>query len=789
MKRTVYILSILIFSILLSNNKIEEVINLISYVDPFIGTGGHGHTYPGVSMPFGFVQLSPDTRLSGWNAASGYHYNDSIIYGFSHTHLSGTGLSDYCDILMMPTTGNLEFENKNYSSHFKKLNEYAEPGYYSVLLDKYNIRVELTATLRTGMHKYTFPQNSNANILLDLVHRDTVIDSQIEVLNDSIVVGYRRSKGWAKDQKLYYVIIFSKPFIKYTLAKNDKVNINANFLNGKNIKAIFTFNTNKDSVIYVRVGLSGVDIDGAMKNLKSESQNKSFDEIRQKAGDEWEKNLEKIIVEGGTEEQKTNFYTALYHSMLAPNIYSDIDGRYRGRDNKIHQAENFDYYTVFSLWDTYRAEHPLLTLIDQKRTNDFVNTFLRQYSEGGLLPVWELSSNETNTMIGYHSVPVIVDAYMKGIRNYDVKLAFDAMRHSADDGHLGHETYIKNHYINCNEDEESVSKTLEYSYDDWCIALMAKSLNDEIEYKRFIKRAQSYKYLFDYKTGFLRPRYESRWYVPFTPSEVSKHFTEANCWQYNFHVLQDIQTYITMMGGKQEFELKLNEFFNSKEKITGNKPSDITGFIGQYAQANEPDHHVAYLYDYNGKPWMTQKYVRKILAEFYSKNPEGLIGNDDCGQMSAWYVFSAMGFYPVCPGNNEYAIGTPLFPKVTINLENGKKFIIRAKDVSSSNIYIQSAKLNGENYTKCYIRHEDIISGGIIEFVMGSEPNKKWGSGINDIPHSQIVDYLLSPKNEILDGNDIIKPLYFILKILKNNLLYILILMLLLSYMSYKIFK
>lgn len=791
MKRTVYILSIIIFlfSFLLSNDKNAENINIITYVNPLIGTGGHGHTYPGVSQPFGMVQLSPDTRLSGWDAASGYHYSDSVIYGFSHTHLSGTGLSDYCDILMMPTTGKPEFNNKKYCSHFRKQNEYAEPGYYSVLLDNYNIKAELTATLRTGFHKYTFPKNSDANILIDLKHRDTVIDSKIDILNDSMVAGFRRSKSWAKDQIIYFAIKFSKPFYKHSIAQNDKLNFDSISFKGKNIKAIFSFKSNNDSVIYVRVGISVVDINGAIKNLQSESQNYSFEAIRQKARDEWEKNLEKIIIEGGTNEQKNIFYSALYHTMLTPNINSDVDGRYRGRDNKIHITENFNYYTVFSLWDTYRAEHPLLTIIDQKRTNDFIKTFLKQYQYGGLLPVWELSSNETNTMIGYHSVPVIVDAFMKGIKNYDVKLAYQAIRHSADVNQFGLESYRKNHYIKCNEEEESVSKTLEYAYDDWCIAQMAKQLYDEKEYKRFIQRAQSYKYLFDYKTGFIRPRYDWRWYVPFDPCEVNKHYTEANCRQYNFYVPQDIRTYISMMGGNEKFEKKLDELFTTNEKITGKVPSDISGFIGQYAHGNEPDQHVPYLYDYIGKPGKTQKYVSEILTQFYLNKPNGLIGNDDCGQLSAWYVFSAMGFYPVCPGSNGYVIGTPFFPKITINLENGKKFIVKANNVSEKNKYIQSAKLKGKDYTKCYITHDDIMSGGTLEFVMGSYPNEKWGSGVNDIPHSQIIDYVITPKIDILDGNDIIKPVFSILKILKNSLLYIFILMLLLSYISYKIFK
>jgi predicted alpha-1,2-mannosidase len=770
MKKVFYIIliAVLLFSssFTLKNGDKEK---LTDYVNPFIGTGGHGHTYPGVCLPFGMVQLSPDTRLTGWDGCSGYYYTDDTVYGFSHTHLSGTGCSDYGDILLMPTTGNLEFDNQKYCSTFQKKNEFAMPGYYSVFLDKYKIKVELTATERTGMHKYSFPKGTNSKVLIDLKHRDEVMYSYIQILNDSTVVGLRRSAAWAKDQIVYFAAVFSKPFYKHSIAVNDIGDSEIKLARGRNIKAYFTFNTDKDSIIYVRVGISAVDVDGAMKNLEGESQNFSFDEIENKANEKWEKELSKIKVEGGTKEQNIIFYTALYHAMLAPNLYSDIDGRYRGRDNKIHKAENFDYYTVFSLWDTYRAEHPLLTILDIKRTNDFINTFLREYAEGGLLPVWELSSNETFCMIGYHCVPIIVDAYIKGIRNYDVQLAFKAIRNSADTNLFGLDAYKVYHYIPCNYAPFSVSKTLEYAYDDWCIAQMAKSLNDEDEYKRFIQRAQSYKYLYDYKNGFLRPRYTLRWYTPFDPYEVNIHYTEADCWQYNFYVPQDVQTYAKMMGGKEKFGEKLDELFTTTSKMTGYQLGDLSGFIGQYSQGNEPSHHVAYMYDYIGEPWKTQKYARKIMDDFYTSKPDGLIGNDDCGQMSAWYVLSAMGFYPVCPGQKDYEIGTPIFKNITINLENGKSFIIKADNVSDNNIYIQSAKLNGKNYTKCFLSYDDIMAGGTLEFVMGPNSNTNWGSGTEDTPQSLIKDNVLSPENNIFDGNAIMKKMFFMKKFLKNN--------------------
>jgi len=739
--------------------------DVTKYVNPFIGTGGHGHNFPGASMPFGMVQLSPDTRLEGWDGCGGYHYSDNVLYGFSHTHLSGTGVPDYCDVLLMPTTGEITFNNKEYSSAFSHNNESATPGYYSVMLEKYNILAELTATKRAGFHRYKFPESNSANVILDLVHRDEVLESSIQIIGNDEVRGLRRSKYWAKNQYVYFAIKFSKPFKKFGISDNSVLLSDVFDINSKSLRAFFTFDTKSGEEILVKVGISGVSAEGAAANRDAEIPGWDFEKIRSDAKSEWNKELGKILVEGGTEDQKTIFYSALYHCMLVPNLYTDVDGSYRGRDFKIHKAEGFDNYTVFSLWDTYRAEHPLLTIIDQKRTNDFINTFLVQYEYGGLLPVWELSANETYCMIGYHSVPVIADAYVKGIRGYDIQKALTAMKHSADTNLFGLVSYRNLGYVSQDKEHESVSKTLEYGYDDWCIAQVAKDAGNTEDFKTFIRRAQSYKNVFDPSTGFMRAKTNGEWYYPFNPIEVNGNYTEADAWQYNFYVPQDIRGHINLMGGKVEYEKKLDELFTTDSKMSGMDLTDITGMIGQYAHGNEPSHHMAYLYDYVNAPWKTQALVHKIQTEFHKNDPDGLIGNEDCGQMSAWYVMSAMGIYSVCPGQLNYAIGTPVFDKVTINLENGKQFVIKAENVTASNYYIQSAKLNGKDYTKCYLNHNDIMNGGEIVFNMGGSENKNWGSGELDVPISSINDELINPAPFIVaDEKSFQKYEYIMLK-------------------------
>jgi len=705
---------------------------LINYVNPFIGTGGHGHTFPGATLPFGMMQLSPDTRLDGWDGCSGYHYTDNEIYGFSHTHLSGTGVSDYGDILLMPTNkailNNGSDGKEGYKSKFSHENEIAEPGFYKVLLENTNIDVELTVSKRSGLHKYQFPTSENQIVILDLEHRDELTGFEISLLKNEIS-GYRFSKAWATDQRLFYQIKFSHPIKE--LLKDDKM---------KPKKVALQFINPKNEPIIVKIGISAVDIEGAKKNLEKEIGNKSFEEVKKIAQETWEKQLQKIVIEDNNENHKVNFYSSMYHTMIAPNLYQDIDGRYRGMDLEIHKTIDFEYYTVFSLWDTYRAAHPLYTIIEQKRTNDFINTFLAKYDEGGIMPIWDLSANYTGCMIGYHAVPVIADAFLKGIKNYDAEKAFEAMKHSAMKDKLGLESYKKFGFIPVEKESESVSKTLEYAYDDWTIAQMAKTLEKENEYKIFIQRAQNYKNVFDPERQFMRGRFKNTWFAPFDPYEVNFNYTEANAWQYSFYVPQDISGFINLLGGKQALENQLDKLFTAKNETSGRDQADITGLIGQYAHGNEPSHHMAYLYNFVNKPFKTQEKVRQILTELYQNLPDGISGNEDCGQMSAWYIFSSLGFYPVTPGSNQYIIGSPLFAKATINLENGKSFMIQAKNSSSENKYIKSVQLNGKNYEFSYLNHRDIINGGKLVFEMTKQPTN-WGTKDAFIPSTEIKEH------------------------------------------------
>lgn len=725
------------------------------HVDPFIGTGGHGHTYPGAALPFGMVQLSPDTRLTGWDSCSGYHYSDNIIYGFSHTHLSGTGVPDYNDVLFMPTTGPVRLHRDHYRSRFNHRDETARPGYYSVMLEDYNVKAELTVSPRAGLHKYTFPASQSSNIIIDLTHRDTVINSGITFVNDREIQGFRRSRDWARDQRVYFFARFSRPFDDYGIAVDDKI-ISREVLEereGKNIKAFVSYRTHALEPITVKVGISAVSIEGARKNLEAETAEKTFNQIRSEAHVQWGRVLDKIKIQGGTPAQQRTFYTALYHVYLNPNLYMDVDRRYRGRDMKIHKEENFDNYTLFSLWDTYRAAHPLFTILEPQRTSHFIRTFITQYRQGGLLPVWELSANETFCMIGYHSIPVIADAYIKGIRDYDTGAAMEAMIHSATRDHFGLNSYRRYGYIPSEDASDSVSKTLEYAYDDWCIAQVANAMGKNNIFKEYTQRAQYYKNVFDPSTRFMRARIHGLWFQPFDPAEVNFNYTEANAWQYSFYVPQDIRGLIGLMGGREMFTRSLDALFTADPGTTGRKQADITGLIGQYAHGNEPSHHMAYLYNYAGQPWKTQQRVRQIMDTMYSDKPDGLCGNEDCGQMSAWYVFSAIGFYPVTPGSDFYAIGTPLFPEAVIRLDPTHTFTIRAHNVSPENIYIQSAFLNGKPWNRTWIRHYQLKQGGTLEFHMGPEPNKEWGSRDRDRPPSSIADHLIVPVPFVVSGD------------------------------------
>ncbi len=677
------------------------------YVNPMIGTGGHGHTYPGATVPFGMVQLSPDTRIDGsWDGCSGYYYEDKAIYGFSHTHLNGTGCSDYGDIMLMPTMGEVSFNPKDYSSPFSHITEKASAGFYGVTLDKYNIDVNLTATTRVGIHQYTFNNEGNATIILDLNHRDKLLYGDVKIIDNKTIEILRRSEAWAKNQFVYARIEFSVPMQINKVEANQESG--SNFYSGTILKLSFSKAVKKGEQILVKVSLSPTSYEGAKLNM-SEIKDWDFNKVKKAAEKLWDNELSKVEVTDSDTNKLAVFYTALYHTMVQPNIAQDIDGKYRGRDNKIHNSDGFDYYSVFSLWDTFRAAHPLYTLIEKKRTADFINTFLKQYEQGGRLPVWELASNETDCMIGYHSVSVMADAMAKGIKGFDYEKAFTAAKNSALRDNLGLDAYKKNGFISMDDDSESVSKTLEYAYDDWCIAQMAQILNKKDDYDYFMKRSQSWKNVFDSEKGFMRPKKNGGWYNPFDAKEINNNFTEGNSWQYSFFVPQDISGMIAAYGGKDKFEAKLDEMFNSESKTTGREQVDVTGLIGQYAHGNEPSHHMAYLYNYVDKPEKTTEKVNYILTNFYKNTPDGLIGNEDCGQMSAWYVLSSMGIYSVTPGQFEWATTKPYFENIKLNLEDKKTRTINKKTFKS---YL---KLLGSKYEEYATKDEIDITSAVTE--------------------------------------------------------------------------
>jgi predicted alpha-1,2-mannosidase len=665
--------------------------NFHQYVNPMIGTGGHGHTYPGATVPFGMVQLSPDTRIDGsWDGCSGYHYSDNVIYGFSHTHLNGTGVSDYGDIMLMPTMGEPTLDSKVYSSTFSHNNEKASAGFYAVKLDKYNIDVRLTTSSRVGLHEYTFNNSGKANIILDLNHRDKLLEGEVTILSPKKILVKRRSESWARDQYIYARIEFNIP-VKIGKVKGENTKLEGLY-KGTEVAISFSKHVKKGEIILVKVSLSPTSYEGAKLN-SLEIKGWDFEKVKLDAEQLWNKQLSKIEVTESDKDKLAIFYTALYHTMIQPNIAQDIDGKYRGRDNQIHTAEGFEYYSVFSLWDTFRAAHPLYTLIEKKRTADFINTFLKQYEQGGRLPVWELSSNETDCMIGYHSVSVMADAMAKGIIGFDYEKAFEAAKHSAMLDHLGLDAYKRQGFISMDDEHESVSKTLEYAYDDWCIAQMAQILNKKEDYDYLMKRSQSWKNVFDWNTGFMRPKKNGGWDKPFDPREINNNFTEGNSWQYSFFVPQDIPEMINAYGGNEKFEAKLDEMFNSESKTTGREQVDVTGLIGQYAHGNEPSHHMAYLYNYIGKPEKTTQKVHYILDNFYKNAPDGLIGNEDCGQMSAWYVLSSMGIYAVTPGKAEWIETEPLFEKIKVNFEDGKSELLN-ENSNKSRLGIIKTKYN-----------------------------------------------------------------------------------------------
>ncbi len=693
-------------------------------VNPFIGTGGHGHTFPGPCVPFGSVQLSPDTRPDGihdWDGASGYHYGDSVIYGFSHTHLSGTGVSDLCDVLLMPMSGSFSTDPDEYRSSFRKETEEASAGYYRVHLDEPDVTVELTATQRVGVHRYTYPRGSTAHVILDLEHRDFVRTTSIVRVNDREVVGERRSSSWASDQRLFFCIRFDHPMLEND-GQRSLAGAIAAF--GKE-KDHFSFGDLAGETLVVKVGISAVSIEGARANLDVEVPHWDFDRVRREAESTWNATLGRVHVKGGGREEQRIFYTALYHSMIAPCIFNDVDGNYRGMDGEIHHADH-DVYTIFSLWDTFRSLHPLMTILEPERTRDWIRTMLLHYTQGGRLPVWELWGNETDCMIGYHSVSVIADAYLKGIRGFDAHLALQAMVASAEADHYGLDAYKERGYISSEDGPESVSRTLEYAYDDWCIAQMAEALGRQDIADRFTLRSRQWQNLYDPGTKFFRPRRNGGFIEPFDPHEVNFHYTEANAWHYAFFVPHDMTTFIGLLGGRAELTRQLDALFTAEERTTGRDQSDISGMIGQYAHGNEPSHGFAYLYNLSDRPFTTDLYVSRIMRELYKDAPDGLSGNEDCGQMSAWYVLSALGFHPITPGSAHYSLGIPLFEEVSIMLGPERTLRITGAAEAGSRDHVVSIEWNDED-TKAFrtLAHAELAEGGHLHFELGPRPGSK----------------------------------------------------------------
>jgi predicted alpha-1,2-mannosidase len=725
-------------------NEIKSTpqINLTKFVDPFIGTGGHGHTYPGATVPFGMLQVSPDNGISSWDWCSGYHYSDSIAIGFSHLHLSGTGIGDLADIRLMPINKKVDLaaevktrEDVPYKSLYSHDQESASPGYYSVQLKDFNIKAELTSSLRTGYHKYTFAENDTQSVVIDLgfaINWDKTTASKISVIDNSTISGYRHSTGWAKNQKVFFVARFSKPIEKYELLNDGTYKSEVTSVEGEKAFAQLFFNSENNNELLVKVAVSSVSEANALENLSKEEI--SFETIKNEAAETWNKNLTNITIETDSEELKTIFYTALYHTQVAPVTFSDVNNEFRKENDEIVRAENYTAYSTLSLWDTFRAEHPLLIFTAEDKVADIINSMLEYYQTNKILPVWTLYGNETNTMTGYHSIPVIAEAYLKGIKGFDIEKAYEAMKTTMMQDERGLDHYKKFGYIPHNLLDESVTITLEYAYNDWCVAVIAKELGKEEDYNYFLNRSKAYEHLFDAETGFMRGKNEAgtAWKEPFDPKysahRINAEYTEGNAWQHSWFVLHDVENLIKMHGGEDKFTDKLEQLFTESSEITGHDVSaDITGLIGQYAHGNEPSHHIAYMYNFANKPWKTQYWVREILKTQYNTTPDGLSGNEDCGQMSAWYVFSAMGLYPYSPASGEYQIGSPLFKSSTIKISEDISFTIKADNVSDENMYIQSATLNGKEFNSTSISHKQIMQGGTLQFEMGNTPNKNWG--------------------------------------------------------------
>lgn len=734
------ILALVIISVWSFTKPITSNKGLIEYVDPFIGSGGHGHVFVGATVPFGGVQVGPTNFNKGWDWSSSYHHTDSIVKGFCHLNVSGTGMSDLGELTIMPATGELKYNAGNqdnhmsgYSSLYRKNTEINTVGYYKVDLERYDINVELTASERVGFHRYTYPNSDNSRVIIDLGEgsADRPTETYLKKIDDTTFEGYRFSSGWARDQREYFTLVISKPVKDFILYDGGNKH-DSDELKGEFVKGFLEFETKKNEEIYVKMGVSTVSSENALENLNAEIPHWDFDKVKLEAENKWNQELSKINIKTEDLKRKRVFYTAMYHTMIAPNLYQDVNGEYRGTDKVVYKDTTFTNYTLFSLWDTYRAAHPLYTITHPERVSDMVNSMLKIFDHQGKLPIWHLRGNETNTMPGYSGIPVVIDASMKGFEGIDLEEVFEAVKESATGDHEpGVKKLMELGYIPGDYMVESVASSMEYAIGDWAIAQLAKKLNKDEDYNYFMKRSKAYKEYFDNETRFMRGKLtDGSWRTPFDPVRAEHRvndYCEGNAWQYLWLVPQDPEGLIELLGGDEKYTEKLDELFSMSSELGEEASMDITGMIGQYAHGNEPSHHTTYMYAYSGQPYKIADKVRYINNELYTDKPDGLSGNEDCGQMSAWHIFSSLGFYPVNPSNGAYVFGSPLFDKASIALPENKKFTIIAKENSDQNIYIQSVELNGKDYKYSYITHKDIVQGGELIFNMGPKPNKNFG--------------------------------------------------------------
>lgn len=727
--------------------------NLTQFVDPYIGTGEHGHVFLGANVPFGLVQLGPTNISTGWDWTSGYHISDSTICGFAMMHLSGTGIGDLGDIRIMPVTGNVPLKvgkpevegqpgsyDKGMFSNFNRDTEKVKPGFYSVKLDRYDIEAKLTATQRVGFQEYIYPKTDDARIIIDLnegFNWDAPTESYIVQENDSVVSGYRFSKGWANDQRIFFTAIFSKPMTGFKVSNGQAYFDGVEVTNQNVVGEVYFGEQNQGEKVYVKVALSPTSIENAKANMAQELPGWDFEKTVEDANELWNNELNKIQIETNDSSVRTIFYTSMYHSMIAPSVFDDVNGDYYGADHKYHKGKGFKNYTTFSLWDTYRAAHPLMTIIHPEKVDDIINTFLNIYKEQGKLPVWHLMGNETNCMVGNPGVQVVADAILKGFKGFDSDLAYEAMRNSMMDSIRGLGLYQKYGYIPYDafyeetKEQEGLSYALEYAIGDWSLAQVAKKMNKQEDYDYFLNRSKTYKYYFDEETGFLRGRALDGSFRPnfdpFHSSHRANDYTEGNAWQYTWLVPHDINGLADMFGGKENMINKLDSLFIVEGDLGADASPDISGFIGQYAHGNEPSHQVLYMYPYLGQPWKAAPLIREVMYTLYDDTPEGIAGNEDVGQISSWYILSAMGLYQVEPAGGKYVLGSPILNEAKINVGNGKVFTIKTLNNSKENLYVQSTKLNGKNYDKFYITYQDIMSGGEFVFEMGDKPSFTWG--------------------------------------------------------------